>query len=41
MPALLIRTVRMDASSTVVAVVGDIDLASAPQLIATCWSSPS
>jgi anti-anti-sigma factor len=31
-PALLIRTVRTDASSTVVAAAGDIDLASAPQL---------
>ena len=31
MPAL-IRIVRMDASTTVVAAVGDIDLASAPQL---------
>jgi hypothetical protein len=29
-PALLVRTVRMDASSTVGAVVGNIDLASAP-----------
>jgi hypothetical protein len=29
-PALLVRTVRMDASSTAVGVVGDVDLASAP-----------
>jgi hypothetical protein len=31
-PARLIRLVRMDASTTVVAVVGDIDLGATPQL---------
>jgi hypothetical protein len=31
-PALLIRIVRMDSSTTVVAVAGEIDLGSAPQL---------